>query len=335
MLYVTYEQAVEAMERGLSRFLEPEKAHHLAEICAGNSLDGVHSHGMNRYPRMVSEMERGVCDTSVTQAERVSGFGALEVWDAHFGVGPLIAEQVSARAGELAREHGIGCVALRNNNHWLRAGRYALQLADAGLAAICFTNTSMNLTAWGAKEPSTGNNPIAMAIPRSKGSLIMDMAVSQYAYGKLELMAQKGELLDIACGYDAQGNETRDPREIVKSNLMLPMAMWKGSALSIMIDLMTAMLSQGRTSLEIGRPGTGETGMSQVFIAINPAAVVNMEEVEARMERTLDFLHGLETGNGVHAPGENLARTRERHLREGLPVTEATWEKILAFAAKA
>ena len=334
-MLVTYEQAVQAMEKGLVRFMPQETARRFAEIFAGNSLDGVHSHGMNRYPRYISDMESGLCDPTVTEAERVSGFGALELWDAHFGIGPLIARQAAARAGELAREHGVACVALRNNSHWLRAGRYALELADQGLVGICFTNTCMNLTAYGAKQPSTGNNPMAFAIPRRQGSLLMDMAVSQYAYGKLELMAQKGELLDIACGYDAQGNETRDPREIIKSNLMLPMAMWKGSALSIMLDLMSAMLSQGRTSLEIGTPGTGETGMSQVFIAIHPSAVVNMDEVEARMERTLDFLHGLETGNGVHAPGENLSRIRERHLREGLPVTEATWEKILALAAKA
>ena len=73
-------------------------------------------------------------------------------------------------------------------------------MADAGLMGICFTNTCMNLTAWGTLEPSTGNNPITFAIPREKGSLVMDMAVSQYAYGKLEIMAQEGKMLDTPCG---------------------------------------------------------------------------------------------------------------------------------------
>ena len=334
MLYVTYEQAVEAMERGLSRFLSPADAHRFAEICAGNSLDGVHSHGMNRYPRAIAEMESGLCDARVTKAERVGGFGAMEVWDAHFGVGPLIAEQAAGRAAELAREHGVACVAVRHNSHWLRAGRYALQIADAGLLGLCFTNTCMNLTAYGAKEPSTGNNPLALAIPRKKGSLLMDMAVSQYAYGKLEIMAQQGQMLDSPCGYDARGELTCDPAAIIESGLMLPMALWKGSALSIMLDLAAATLSQGRTSLEIGTPANGEGGMSQVFVAFHPAAVGDMEEVEARVERTLDFLHTLKTGS-VHAPGEGREKTRERHLREGLPVTEQTWEKILALADRA
>ena len=76
-------------------------------------------------------MESGLCDPKVTKAEKVGGFGALEVYDAHFGVGPLIAEQMTARAIELAKAHGIACVALRNNSHWLRAGRYGLTMADA------------------------------------------------------------------------------------------------------------------------------------------------------------------------------------------------------------
>ena len=214
MLHVTYDEAVAAMTAGLLRYLPEDKARRFAEIFAGNSLDGVYSHGMNRYPRYLSDMDKGLCDRTVTQAERVSGFGALEVWDAHFGVGPLIAEQVTRRAIDLAREHGIACVALRNNSHWLRAGRYGLMMADAGMAGICFTNTCMNLTAYGAKQPSVGNNPITLALPRRKGSLVMDMAVSQYAYGKLEIMAQKGEMLDSPIGYNEKGELTCDPGEI-------------------------------------------------------------------------------------------------------------------------
>ena len=335
MLHVTYDEAVAAMTAGLLRYLPEDKARRFAEIFAGNSLDGVYSHGMNRYPRYLSDMDKGLCDRTVTQAERVSGFGALEVWDAHFGVGPLIAEQVTCRAIDLARVHGIACVALRNNSHWLRAGRYGLMMADAGMMGICFTNTCMNLVAYGTTEPSTGNNPITLAVPRRAGSLVMDMAVSQYAFGKLEIMAQEGKMLDTPCGYDPEGNLTCDPREINRSKLMMPMALWKGSALSIMLDLMAASLSLGRTSLDIGRPGDGEKGMSQVFICLNPAAVVDAQEMDAQIERTVAFLSALPSKDGVHgvhAPGENLAATRQRNLREGIPVTEETWQKIMNAA---
>ena len=332
MIYVQYEEAVKRMARGLERFLNAQDAKRFAEIFAGNSLDGVYSHGMNRYPRYLSDMESGLCDAKVTQAERVSGLGGLEVWDAHFGVGPLIAQQMAERAIELARTHGIACVALRNNSHWLRAGRYGLMMADAGMMGLCMTNTCMNLVAYGAKEPSTGNNPITIAIPRRAGSLVMDMAVSQYAFGKLEIMAQEGGMLDTTCGYDTDGNLTNDPQKIVESGLMTPMALWKGSALSIMIDLMVSMLSLGRTSLAIGTPADGEKGMSQMFVCMNPAAVIDMDKAEAQMEKTIAFLNSLEPKDGVHgvhAPGENLERTRARNRERGIPVTEDTWQKIV------
>ena len=332
MIYVQYEEAVERMSRGLERFLNAQDAKRFAEIFAGNSLDGVYSHGMNRYPRYLSDMESGLCDAKVTQAERVSGLGGLEVWDAHFGVGPLIAQQMAERAIELARTHGIACVALRNNSHWLRAGRYGLMMADAGMMGLCMTNTCMNLVAYGAKEPSTGNNPITIAIPRRAGSLVMDMAVSQYAFGKLEIMAQEGGMLDTPCGYDTDGNLTNDPQKIVESGLMTPMALWKGSALSIMIDLMVSMLSLGRTSLAIGTPADGEKGMSQMFVCMTPAAVIDMDKAEAQMEKTIAFLNSLEPKDGVHgvhAPGENLEKTRARNRECGIPVTEDTWQKIV------
>lgn len=335
MIYVSYAEAVAAMEKGLLPYMSAEHAHHFAEIFAGNSLDGVYSHGMNRYARYLGDMKSGLCDATVMEAERVSGVGGLEVWDAHFGVGPVIAEQMANRAVELAKEHGVACVALRNNSHWLRAGRYGLMMADAGMMGLCMTNTAMNLVAYGAKEASTGNNPITIAIPRKAGSLVMDMAVSQYAFGKLEIMAQEGQMLDTDCGYDVEGNLTSDPRKIVESGLMLPMALWKGSALSIMIDLMVSMLSLGRTSLEIGDPSKGEKGMSQIFICMNPAAVVDMDKAEEQMEKTIAFLNTLEPkegSRGVHAPGQNLEKTRARNLENGIPVTEETWQKILDAA---
>ena len=337
MLRIVYDEAVLRMTEGLLPYLAKEDARHFAGIFAGNSLDGVYSHGMNRYARYLSDMETGLCDARVTRATRVSGFGALEIWDAAGGVGPLIAEQMAQRVIELAREHGIGCCALRNNSHWLRAGRYGLMIADAGLVGLCFTNTCQNLTAWGTKAPSLGNNPFCLALPRAKGSLLMDMAVSQYAYGKLEIMAQEGKMLPQPIGYDLEGNETCDPGKICESGLMMPMAMWKGNALSIMLDLAAMTLSGGRSSLQIGPPSRGETRMSQVYIAVRADIADNLDEVADKTEAMIDFLHSLPPADGVHGvhvPGENLQETRRRNLKEGIPVTEITWQRILEAAER-
>ena len=336
MIRVNYPDAVATMTQGLSAFLSPDDAAHLAGIFADNSADGVYSHGMNRFPRYLSDMRKGICNPAVTRAEKVSGLGGLEVWDAHYGVGPLIAEQMAARASELAAVHGIACCAVRNNSHWLRAGRYAYQIARQGFYALCFTNTCQNLAPWGAKAPAIGNNPISIAIPRAQEEpLLMDMAVSQYAYGKLEIMAQQGQMLDEPMGYDPAGNLTCDPGEIKKSGMMFPIAKWKGNALSIMLDFLAAGLSFGRTTLMIGPPSDGEAGMSQVFLAMNAAPLGDMHEAQRHVEESLRFIHSLPQAEGMpplHAPGEYLAETRRKNLEEGIPVTEATWAEIETLA---
>ena len=163
----------------------------------------------------------------------------------------------------------------------------------------------------------------------------MDMAVSQYAFGKLEIMAQEGKMLDTACGYDKEGNLTNDPKKINESGMMMPMALWKGSALSIMMDLMAASLSLGRPSHVIGAPAKGEKGMSQIYICMHPDAVVDKDAMDAQIEGTLAFLNGLEPKDGkhgVHAPGENLEKTRALNRERGIPVTEETWAKIVKSA---
>ncbi len=334
MLQIPYDEAVGTMTRGLARFMEEDTARRFASIFADNSADGIASHGLNRFARYMADMASGICNPKVLEAEKVSGLGGFEVWDAHFGVGPLIAEQMGKRVMTLAGEHGIGCIALRNNSHWLRAGRYALQMAQAGYVSLCFTNTCMNMAAWGSRQLSTGNNPMAMAVPYENQGLLMDMAVSQYAFGKLEVMAQQGKMMDTPCGYDAEGRETNDPQKIMNGGMMFPMAMWKGSALSIMLDLMAVTLSAGRSSLEIGEPKDGEKGMSQVYMAIHPDALPDKDAVAEKIHATLRFFHSLngeEGRSGVHAPGENLPNVRRRSMEQGIPVTEETWNKILVI----
>ena len=88
------------------------------------------------------------------------------------------------RAIALGREHGMGCVALANTNHWMRGGTYGWQAVDAGAIGICWTNTMANLPAWGAAEPRVGNNPLVIAVPHARGPVVLDMAMSQFSSGR-------------------------------------------------------------------------------------------------------------------------------------------------------
>ena len=134
---IPYETMLSEFERVLNKYgFSPERAHDAAEIFAQNSLCGVYSHGLNRFPRVIEYLKNGEIDPSV-EAECVASFGAIERWDGHRGFGPLNARRAMARAVELARSFGVGVVALGNNNHWMRGGTYGWQAADAGCIGIC------------------------------------------------------------------------------------------------------------------------------------------------------------------------------------------------------
>jgi 3-dehydro-L-gulonate 2-dehydrogenase len=97
----------------------------------------------------------------------------MERWDGRRGPGNLNAHASMARAIALAREHGVGCVALANTNHWMRGGSYGWQAAEAGVIGICWTNTLANVPPWGASEPRIGNNPLVVAVPRADGHVVL------------------------------------------------------------------------------------------------------------------------------------------------------------------
>ena len=144
-------------------------------------MAGVYSHGLNRFPRVVEYLKKGEIDPKV-KAEKIMGFGAFERWDGHRGFGPLNAKLAMDRAVELAKEFGMGIVALGNNNHWMRGGSYGWQAADQGCIGICWSNTCPNMPAWGGMDRKIGNNPLIFAVPRSNGEHAMIYIVNLFFF---------------------------------------------------------------------------------------------------------------------------------------------------------
>ena len=185
--------------------LSQEKAEKCAEIHTESSLEGIESHGLNRVPRFAEYVQKGWVDINA-EPELVGAKGAVENYDGHLGIGTLNATFCMDRAVALAKEHGIGCVALKNTTHWMRGGSYAWQAAQAGFIGISWTNTESCMPMWGSKVPGVGNNPFCIAIPRKSGPIVLDMAMSQYAYGKLGVYRLAGKELPFPGGFDKDGN---------------------------------------------------------------------------------------------------------------------------------
>jgi len=255
--------------------MTPERAGQAAKLFADASRDGVYTHGLNRFPRYVRNIQGGIIDVTA-EPELISRMGALARYDGHHGPGNLNAQFCTERAMELADQYGVGCVALARTNHWLRPGSYGIQAAEQGYLAILWTNTIPNMPPWGGKEAKLGNNPVVMAVPSRRGVVLLDAAMSMFSYGKLESYARSGKPLPVDGGLDEKGQPTRDAAEVLRTKQPLPIGFWKGSGMSLMLDLMAAALSGGRTVREVGELEQ-ETELSQVFLLMKLDAFGDQE----------------------------------------------------------
>lgn len=234
------------------------------------------------------------------------------------------------RAVAIARGNGIGCVAMRNTNHWLRGGSYGWQAAEAGCVGICWTNAIANMPAWGGREPRLGNNPLIFAVPRKEGHVVVDTAMSQFSFGKIQEYRLRGEELPFYGGYDKEGKLSKDPAAIEQTMNALPIGYWKGSGMAMLLDLMAAVLSGGNSSKHYKEAGV-EYGISQLFIAIDLANITDNPTAERIVNETLDYVHSAtpsEEGGRVYYPGEKTLLTRKENMQNGIPVNDEIWEKV-------
>jgi 3-dehydro-L-gulonate 2-dehydrogenase len=334
MTRIPFEEVEGLLARVLVRLgFSAGRAQTCARLFAETTCDGVYTHGINRFPRFVATIKNG---SVVVDAEpkRVAGFGALERWDGQLGPGNLNALAMMERAMTLSREHGLGCVALGNTNHWMRGGTYGWHAAEAGFVSVNWTNTMPNLPPWGGAERVIGNNPLVIAVPRPGGPVVLDMAMSQFSYGTLDGYNDRGEQLPVDGGFDEDGNLTRDPAAILRSWRPLPIGYWKGSGLSIVLDMIAAMMALGNATHELSHDPVFERGISQMYLVMNPQAFGPEPRMAAVADAIVESLHNskpAKEGKRVRYPGEETLRVRAENRQLGLPVDPAVWNEILAM----
>lgn len=333
MLRVSFEDMVETFAGILQRRGMPgEEANLCATLVAEASLEGAYTHGANRFPVMVRNIDEGRIDV-LAHCERIGGFGALERWDGRCGVGNLNAHSCMKRAIALAKEHTIGCVALSNTTHWMRAGTYGLMAAQEDCIGILWTNTIPLMPAWGGKDARVGNNPLVLAIPAKDGPVLVDTAMSLFSYGKLETYIREDKPLPVEGGFDEMGNLTRSAKAIMQSKRPLPIGFWKGTSLAFALDLIASSLAGGRTTRSIATLPQ-ESEVSQVFIAINLSAFDDRQRIEDEIAASIADLKAsdpLDPNAPVRIPGENRLKSIKENRRLGIPVDEQIWDKILSL----
>lgn len=314
---------------------EPE-AQMVAAALVTADVEGVPSHGVMLVPMYVERLQAG--SVSIKASARIVHDGGIAVvLDADHALGQLTSHQAIKLASDRATQHGVSVVAVRNGFHFGTAGFWARAIAAEGLIGIAMCNTRPLMPAPGGAERVVGNNPVAIALPAGDDpGLVVDMATSATAMGKIRLAESAGEPIPEGWAADENGRPTTDPREAIKG-MLLPAAGPKGFGLAVAIDLLCGGLSGGSVGDAVnalyGDPAQPYR-CSHLFIAIDPARFA--ENFPARVRAFSERIRGSRRAPGcdrIYAPGD-LERSRREANGEQCPVAPDVLAKLKQCAAK-
>ncbi|HUI95369.1 MAG TPA: Ldh family oxidoreductase [Xanthobacteraceae bacterium] len=311
----------------------PAMAAPWAEAVVWANLRGVDSHGVIRIPRYVDLLRKKSINPQPTmRVERRAG--AVAVLDADRAPGAVGMARAMDEAIACAREVHVGWCAAKNITHAGAVGYFALRAARAGMAGIVMTASGPLMAYHGARVAGVSTNPIAIAVPgKARRPLVLDMSTSTVSNGKVLAARDKGEPVPVGWGLDADGHDTTDPRKIAT---LLPLGGPKGSGLSLMIECLTS-LAVGSPLISLALAGglADNPFLNGVAIAIDLAAIGDLEKFTAEVDRLGDAITGLPRADGVDRillPGERGdAILAERETR-GIPVPAGTWKRLVAAA---
>ncbi|WP_084153851.1 Ldh family oxidoreductase [Simplicispira psychrophila] len=295
----------------------------LAQNCALAQRDGADSHGVFRIPGYLSTLASGwVNGHAVPQVEDVApGYVAV---DAGNGFAQPALDAARSLLLEKARRNGIALLAIRNSHHFAALWLDVEPLAREGLVALAFVNSMACVVPSGGHRALFGTNPIAFAAPRAGGEpLVFDLATSAIAHGDVQIAARAGHTLPEGYGVDRHGQPTCDPAAILDGGALLPFGGYKGSALSMMVELLAAALTGGNFSFDFDwsqHPGAKTPWTGELLIAIDPAKGAGHNFAQ-RSEALVQAMRG---AGQARQPGDR--RYAERALADQLGVAVGVQE---------
>lgn len=317
--------------------LEASAAARVADSLVSADMRGVASHGTMLVPMYVERLRQGSVSTA-SRAEVVVDHGAIAVLDAQHVFGQLSGDQAMSLAIQKARIHGAGVVVVRSAFHFGGAFRFVQAAADQGCIGVAASNTRPLMPAPGGAVAVVGNNPIAVGVPVTQGPpIILDMALSEAALGKIRLAAQEGRDIPATWATDAAGTPTTDPSAAL-AGLLLPMAGHKGYGLALAVDLLTGVLSGGGFGNEVKglyADTSQPNNCAHFFLALDIAAFANLQEFRDRAARLAADVLASPTAPGVERtllPGQLESEREAAADREGVLLDATVLEALLATA---
>jgi ureidoglycolate dehydrogenase (NAD+) len=300
------------------------------------NLRGVDSHGVLRIPIYLERLKRGEMNpTPDMRVERRAG--AIALLDADRAPGAVAMTRAMDEAIARAREVHVGWCVARNITHAGAVGYFALQAASAGMAGIVMSASGPMMAYQGARVSGVSTNPIAIAFPaKNRRPYVLDMSTSTVAMGKIMTARDAGRDIPPGWGLDAQGRTTTDPRQVAT---LTPLGGAKGSGLSFMIECLCSIVAMN----PIIAPALASGGaldapyLNGLAIAIDLAALGDSHAMLAEADRLGKEIAALPPEQDVeriYLPGERGDAVMEQRLRDGIPLPQGTWSRLVA-AAKA
>ncbi len=303
----------------------------LAHNCASAERDGSHSHGIFRIPGYLSSLASGWVDgRAVPVVEDISP--AFIRVDAANGFAQPALEAARELLIAKARSTGIAILAIRSSHHFAALWPDVEPFAEQGLVALSVVNSMTCVVPHGARKPLFGTNPIAFAAPRAGGEpIVFDLATSAIANGDVQIAAREERLLPEGMGVDRAGQPTVDPAAILDGGALLPFGGYKGSALSMMVELLAAGLTGGNFSFEFdwaGHPGAQTPWTGQLLIVIDP----DKGSGQSFAQRSEELVRRMQEAGQERLPGDRRYRQRLESLANGIEISLADWTRLQTLA---
>ena len=307
-------------------------ARSVARALAQAEIDGQKGHGLSRVPAYAAQAKAGKVDGHVMPEVRQTRPSSLMI-DVRNGFAYPGFDLAIARLPSLATASGIAAAGFVRSHHFGVVGRHVERLAEAGLVALAFGNTPKAMGAWGGRRPVFGTNPMAFAAPRrGEPPLVVDLALSQAARGKIVSAAQKGEPIPAGWAVDEEGRPTTNATAALKGAL-LPIGGSKGAALALMVEVLAVALTGARFAFEASSFFDAEgapPGVGQLLIALDPGAFAGCDLFSDR----IDLLARMIEGDGsARLPGSRRLALRDKAAREGVSVDPALLAEVRGLAA--
>jgi LDH2 family malate/lactate/ureidoglycolate dehydrogenase len=303
--------------------LLPDDAATVAACLVAADLRGTPSHGVIRLPALVRRLQDGGARARPT-FRLVSEAPATALLDADYSLGPIAARRAMLLAIDKAAGQGIGLVGVRNSDFFGTCAYPAMMAADRDMIGFVWTNGAPGMAPWGGRKNRIGNNPLGFAVPRAKGGpIVLDMAMSVSAGGRIRLAAERGERIPIGWAVDHEGKDTDDPLAISAGGALLSLG-HKGYGLAVIGEILAGILPGARTLDEIPawfRATREQVGNGHIHLAIDIARFVDPATFKAQVDALVASLKATPTIPGIAeilVPGERASRTESEQRRKGV-----------------